>query len=91
VKKHHQHQFVKLPKETPAFFCATCGAVSLDAGSICKVGGSWRRADWCGIKDPAPPRGCANRVHNVRWVCGKCGKVAVNPELLCRPEEMPRP
>ena len=30
-KKH-----VTVPKDTRAYFCSTCGAVSLDANNICK-------------------------------------------------------
>lgn len=87
-KKEKQKTQVALPKETPAFFCANCGAVSLNADSICKVGGKWTKGDWCGIRDPKPPQHCHNRVHNLRWVCNKCGKVAVNSELLCKPEPL---
>ena len=86
VKKH-----VHFPKETPAFFCANCGAVSLDSQSICKVQGSGTKADWCGIKDNAPPQLCENKVNNLRFVCDNCGKVSVNPELLCEPVEMGQP
>ena len=49
----------------------------------------WTRIqDWCGIRDNNPPRQCVNRVHNLRWVCGNCGKVSVNAELLCEPQEL---
>ena len=82
---------VTLPKETPAFFCANCGAVSLDPNKICKVQGKGTKADWCGIADPTPPRQCVNHVHNLRWRCGKCNKVSVNAELLCEPREMAKP
>ena len=90
-KQGKPRMYVPLPKETPAFFCANCGAVSLDPNSICKVGGKWTKGDWCGIRDPRLPQQCHNRVHNVRWSCGKCGKVAVNAELLCEPAAMPKP
>ena len=83
AKKH-----VPVPKETPAFFCANCGAVSLDSDSICKVQGRGTKADWCGTKSSAPPQTCQNRVHNIRWVCENCGKVAVNAELLCEPKPL---
>ncbi|HEY5999880.1 MAG TPA: hypothetical protein VI078_11365 [bacterium] len=91
VKKHAQKSYDKLPKDTPAFFCANCGAVSLDPERICKVQGRGTKRDWCGIPDHNPPRHCQNRVNNLRWVCGKCNKVSVNPELLCEPREMPKP
>lgn len=90
-KDGKQRAHVPLPKETPAFFCAECGAVSLDPERICKVQGKGTKADWCGIPDHNPPRRCANSRNNLRWFCGKCSKVSVNAELLCEPQEMPKP
>jgi len=77
-----------LPKETPAFICANCGAVALDAKNICKVMGKGKKVDWCGSKTVRPPSYCHNKAHNDRWQCGKCGQVSVNPELLCEPEKL---
>ena len=74
-KREKKKKHVPLPKETPAFFCANCGAVSLDPDKICKVQGRGTKGDWCGTKGSAPPRMCQNRVHNVRWACDNCGKV----------------
>ena len=92
LKKHGKKKaHVALPKETPAFFCANCGAVSLDPNKICKVQGKGTKADWCGIRDNNPPRQCVNRKNNIRWVCATCNKVSVNAELLCEPQEMPKP
>lgn len=82
-KKH-----IPVSKETPAFFCANCGAVALDPNNICKVMGKGKKADWCGIKGVKPPASCHNLVHNDRWQCRNCGTIAVNPELLCEPEKM---
>jgi predicted RNA-binding Zn-ribbon protein involved in translation (DUF1610 family) len=82
-KKH-----VPLPKETTAYFCANCGAVALHAGDVCKVMGKGKKADWCGTKAVKPPAFCHNKVHNNRWQCSNCGKISVNPELLCKPEKL---
>lgn len=79
---------VPLPKETPAFICANCGAVALNANDICKVMGKGKKVDWCGSKTVHPPSYCHNKVHNNRWQCRKCGQVSVNPELLCEPEKL---
>jgi predicted RNA-binding Zn-ribbon protein involved in translation (DUF1610 family) len=84
-------EHVPLPKETKAFICANCGAVSLDPNGICEVQGQGTRADWCGSKSPVPPSFCHNRKNNLRFACNNCGQVAVNPELLCDPERMPEP
>jgi len=86
MKKH-----VKLPKETKAFICANCGAVSLSPDGVCKLQGQGTRHDWCGSKSLPPPSFCHNRKNNLRYSCGKCGQVAVHPELLCEPEQMPDP
>jgi predicted RNA-binding Zn-ribbon protein involved in translation (DUF1610 family) len=83
-KKKH----IPLPKDTPAFFCANCGAVALNPRNICKVMGKGKKADWCGSKGMHPPSFCHKKVHNDRWQCQKCGQVSVNPELLCEPEKM---
>jgi len=84
VEKKH----IPLPKDTPAFFCANCGAVALNPRNICKVMGKGKKADWCGSKSMHPPSFCHNKVHNDRWQCQKCGQVAVNPELLCEPKKL---
>jgi predicted RNA-binding Zn-ribbon protein involved in translation (DUF1610 family) len=86
TKKH-----IPLPATTKAFICANCGAVSLSEKGICKVQGMGTKADWCGTKSFIPPSLCHNRVNNVRFTCAKCGKVAINPELLCDPERLPEP
>ena len=44
-KREKKKEHVPVPKETPAFFCANCGAVSLDSHSICKVQGKGTQAD----------------------------------------------
>ena len=87
-KRAHEKKHVPLPKETQAFFCANCGAVSLDPDSICKVQGRGTKGDWCGTASSSQPNPCQNRVHNARWACDNCGKVSVNPELLCEPREI---
>ncbi len=55
-EKYH----MPLPKETPAFICANCGAVALDAKNICKVMGKGKKVDWCGSKTVRPPSYCHN-------------------------------
>ena len=79
---------VPLPKTTPAFICAGCGAVSLDQGGICKPQGRGTKMDWCGSASGAAPSFCRNSVHNERYQCSNCSQVAVNPGLLCEPEKI---
>lgn len=82
-KKH-----VPVPKDTPAFICAECGAVALDANNICTVMGKGKKADWCGTKGTKPPASCHNNTHTERWQCQNCGQTSVNPELLCEPSKL---
>jgi len=80
---------VPLPKSTPAFICANCGAVSLDQDGICNPQGRGKKMDWCGSKSGAAPTYCQNAKHTERYQCRNCGQVAVNPGLLCDPEKIP--
>jgi len=87
---HHVPQaHVPLPSTTRAFVCALCGAVSLHSQGVCQVQGMATRADWCGTPSNAMAHQCKNHVHMIRYRCNKCGRVAVNPELLCEPVRMP--
>ncbi len=86
IKKH-----VPLPKETPAYFCGNCNAVSLDPNNICNPKGRLKKVDWCGSKDLPPPKQCRNRVNTDRFFCSNCGKAAINNVLLCEPEKMTMP
>ncbi len=80
-----------LPKDTKAFICANCGAVSLDANKICKVMGRGQKHDWCGVKGTKPPAYCKNNKNTERWQCQNCGQISVNPALLCEPVKMDVP
>ena len=84
MRKH-----IPLPKDTQAFICSICGAVSLSSEDVCKIQGQGTKADWCGTESVPPSLFCQNAVDKSRFKCGKCGQVAVNPELLCQPERMP--
>ncbi len=88
MSKDPIQNYTPLPKDTRAFICALCGAVSLDPNNICKVQGLGTKADWCGTSSHRLPLQCINRVHTNRWVCNNCRQVSMNPELLCEPEKM---
>lgn len=83
AKKEH----IPLPKNTKAFICDSCGVVALDANNICKVQGMGMKSDWCGVKGSQPPKICHTKEHTDRWQCRNCGQTAVNPILLCQPDE----
>ncbi|EAT14743.1 hypothetical protein [Desulfuromonas acetoxidans] len=82
---------IPVPDDTQAFMCARCGAVSLDVDRLCQPLGKGCRRDWCGTPSLKPPESCQNFPNNLRYICGKCRKVAVNPELLCDPQPYPEP
>ncbi len=82
---------IPVPKNTPAFFCADCGAVALDPDNVCRSQGRGTKSDWCGTQSQSTPSYCRNKKNNTRYVCKNCGQVAVNPQLLCDPEQMPMP
>jgi len=79
-KKH-----IPVPKDTPAYICANCGAVALDPNNICKTQGMGRKMDWCGVKGSMSPKSCHTKKHTERWQCRNCGQTSVNKDLLCKP------
>jgi predicted RNA-binding Zn-ribbon protein involved in translation (DUF1610 family) len=79
---------VPLPKNTPAFECADCGAVSLSPNCVCKIMGKVTKGDWCGTKSIASPKQCQKNVNTIRYICNKCGRVSMNFELLCEPKTL---
>lgn len=83
---HQKH--IPVPKNTKAFICADCGAVSLDVNNICKVQGMVLKSDWCGVKGSKPPKTCLKKEHTERWQCRNCGQTSVNASLLCDPEQI---
>ena len=83
-----KQKHVPLPKDTKAFICANCGAVALDANSLCNVQGKGKKIDWCGSETVKLPVYCHNKVNNDRWQCRNCGQTSVNKDLLCDPEKL---
>lgn len=80
---------IPVSDDTKAFICGRCGAVSLDVDSVCQPLGQGCRRDWCGSPSVTPPENCENFPKNLRYICGKCQQIAVNPELLCDPQPYP--
>jgi predicted RNA-binding Zn-ribbon protein involved in translation (DUF1610 family) len=74
-----------LPKNTKAFICANCGAVSLDSDKLCKIQGRGTKADWCGIPHLKTTFKCKNHTSHLRYKCANCNQVATDPQLLCNP------
>lgn len=67
------------------------GAVGLSPDSVCEIQGRLKRGDWCGTESLEPASFCKSGAHNIRYKCQNCGRVAINPGLLCEPEQMPKP
>jgi predicted RNA-binding Zn-ribbon protein involved in translation (DUF1610 family) len=82
------HGNATIPSDTKVFVCANCGALALSPHNICKVQGMISKADFCGSESLEMAGGCKNQVHNLRFKCKKCNRVAVNPEILCQPIKM---
>jgi len=74
-----------LPKNTKAFICADCGAVSLDPDKLCNIQGQGRKADWCGIPHLNSIKTCKENKKHLRYQCKNCKQVSTDPKLLCHP------
>jgi len=78
-----------MPLNTPAFSCTGCGAVALNADSLCQPAGRVRKSDWCGTESIDMPPFCLNDRHTLRYRCKKCGRISIDAPLLCEPEKVP--
>lgn len=69
--------------------CPTCGKETGELGHLCtpqEVGDS--KCDWCGSIIPNARHMCSEKVKKLSYICNSCGRTAVNPDELCKPEEI---
>ncbi len=69
--------------------CATCGKPAGPEGHLCSPGHlEGEPCEWCGAVIPDQRHLCANKVKRLAYICNSCGRTAVRPEHLCRPEKI---
>ena len=74
---------------TEGHSCPTCGEATCEAGHMCApVDQDDQTCDWCGAMIVNERHLCAEKLPDVAYVCNSCGRTAVSPQYLCRPQRI---
>ncbi|MEN6346207.1 MAG: hypothetical protein ABFE16_12985 [Armatimonadia bacterium] len=69
--------------------CPTCGGAACAAGHLCTpVDHEAEKCDWCGSMIVNERHMCSGKLPQVAYICNSCGRTAVSPEYLCKPEKI---
>jgi hypothetical protein len=67
--------------------CPTCLKPAGPHGHLCvPAAATDETCDWCGSLIPNQRHLCSDKVKEIAYICNSCGRTAVDPEHLCRPE-----
>ena len=67
------------------FTCKRCGAVTKQAGHLCKPCDDRQKCTFCGETDVGPRHVCKKKIAAMAFVCEGCGRVAMEENHLCKP------
>lgn len=68
--------------------CVTCGIVSKNERHLCNPAET-KEKDYCGHSSTLQTAMmCAEETRRLDYVCGRCGRPAEKPELLCSPRDV---
>lgn len=69
--------------------CPTCQKKTGEAGHLCVPARlSHKKCDWCGAFIPNVRHLCDKKLRDVTYICNSCGRTAVKPEFLCKPQRI---
>lgn len=69
--------------------CPTCLQTTGKDGHLCMPEKATdEKCDWCGSLIPDKRHLCNKKVKEISYVCNSCGRSAVNPEYLCKPQKI---
>lgn len=71
------------------FTCQRCGAITTQAGHLCKPCDDPQKCSFCGETDVGPRHVCKKKIEVMAYVCEGCGRVATEAGLLCKPRSIP--
>lgn len=69
-----------------AHTCKTCGALSEDSGHLCNPCDDKSECSFCGTPDVDARHVCKDKLSEMKFVCGGCGRVATEEGNLCEPQ-----
>lgn len=69
--------------------CPTCRKPAGGHGHLCvPVSHDHETCDWCGSLIPDQRHLCSAKVRELAYICNSCGRTAVSPDHLCKPEKI---
>ena len=69
--------------------CPTCAGATCAAGHMCTPEDTEdHECEWCGAMIVSERHMCEGKVPEVAYICNTCGRTAVSPEFLCKPEKI---
>lgn len=69
-----------------AHTCKTCGALSEDSGHLCNPCDDKSECNFCGTPEVDARHICKDKLAEMKFVCGGCGRVAMEEVSLCTPQ-----
>ncbi len=69
-----------------AHTCTTCGAVADSPGHLCNPCDDETSCSFCGAPEVDSKHVCSDKLSAMQYVCGGCGRVAVEEDNLCEPQ-----
>lgn len=70
-----------------AYSCKTCGALADAPGHLCNpCDDKEESCSFCGIPDVDSKHVCKDKLAEMKYVCGGCGRVALEAENVCKPQ-----
>ncbi len=75
--------------EAKKHVCPTCGGATCEAGHMCTpIDHDDEACEWCGAMIVNARHMCSGKLPEVAYICNSCGRTAVSPEYLCKPEKI---
>jgi predicted RNA-binding Zn-ribbon protein involved in translation (DUF1610 family) len=77
-----------------AYVCKTCGKIG-KIEHLCNPATEFKllnvepsNCQFCGENIKTPYHMCKGKLQEAEYVCGQCGRIALNEECLCVPEKI---
>ncbi|MCD6460591.1 hypothetical protein J7L67_08000 [bacterium] len=69
--------------------CPTCNGTVGEKGHLCTpVNQDGEKCGWCGSLIPNERHLCSDKIKELAYICNSCGRTAVSPDYLCKPEKI---
>ncbi|MFQ5645682.1 MAG: desulfoferrodoxin family protein [bacterium] len=75
-------------REEGVYRCVNCGMTSTTKQHLCSPASSKFVCSYCGLEVDNVRHVCEPKANEMKYVCGACGRMAVNGNELCMPDEI---